>query len=60
MIDRQYLLGDNFSAADIMMGYTITLMEFLMLPQHTFVANYLARLKERDGFHAAFGKLPTH
>ncbi len=59
LADNQYLVGNEFTAADVMMGYTITLMEFLMLPRHQRVAAYLGRLKAREGFKIAFGPLPS-
>jgi glutathione S-transferase len=51
---QDYLVGDVFTAADIMMGYTLMLMENLApgdLPPN--VAAYFARLSARDGFVAA-------
>lgn len=59
LAEKNFLLGAEFSAADVMMGYTVALMEFLMLPRHDRVAEYLDRLKGRAGFNAAFGPLPN-
>jgi glutathione S-transferase len=50
------LVGDAFTAADLMMGYTLMLMENLApgeLPPN--VAAYLSRLAARDGFKVAKG-----
>ena len=51
---QDYLLGDKFSAADIMMGYSIMLAEML-IPERV-PANlmpYWQRLKERPAYRAA-------
>lgn len=52
--NKTYLLGDEFSAADIMMGYTLRIFPCLMaepLPEH--VARYWDRLIARPAFQAA-------
>ena len=52
--DRDYLLGGEFSAADIMMGYTLLLADALLddpMPEHA--AAYYARLQQRPGFAVA-------
>jgi glutathione S-transferase len=51
---RDFLLGDEFSAADIMMGYTLLLADSLL--SETFPDNaqaYWQRLQERPGFAIA-------
>jgi glutathione S-transferase len=51
---RPYLLGDDFSAADIMNGYSLMLAERLVsadFPAH--VAGYWQRLSTRPGYIAA-------
>jgi glutathione S-transferase len=48
---KTWILGDEFSAADIMMGYTLRLYGLLMdeaLPDHA--ESYWARLSARDAF----------
>lgn len=53
---RPYLLGDEFSAADIMTGYTLMLAEWLLppgFPDH--VADYWRRLSARPAYRAAMG-----
>lgn len=52
---RDYLAGVSFTAADIMMGYTLVLAEFLgaLKPEHARARAYLARLKERPGLQKA-------
>ncbi|MEM7017469.1 MAG: glutathione S-transferase family protein [Pseudomonadota bacterium] len=51
---RNYLLGDEFSAADIMMGYSIMLTELLVkreFPEN--LAGYWARISSRSGYLTA-------
>ncbi len=52
---RPFLLGEAFSAADCMMGYTVSVASWMSLlgPQHTQVAAYAARLAERPAFKKA-------
>jgi glutathione S-transferase len=52
--DRQYLLGDKFTAADIMMGYTVMLVEALIpdrMPDT--LLPYWQRLQARPAFDKA-------
>ena len=54
LAERTWLLGDDFSGADIMMGYTLMLVGRLApgdLPEA--VAGYWGRLDQRPGFVAA-------
>jgi glutathione S-transferase len=51
---RMWLLGDDFSGADIMMGYTLSLVDWLApgeLPSE--VARYWAALSARPAYQAA-------
>lgn len=52
---RQYLLGAEFSAADIMMGYTVLLMKWLgvLSDAHPNTLAYLARLEARAALQKA-------
>jgi glutathione S-transferase len=52
--DRQYLLGDAFSAADIMVGYALMLVE-LLAPERMPAAllPYWQRLQARPAFQVA-------
>jgi glutathione S-transferase len=53
---RPYIVGDTFTAADIMLGYTVYLTQLLgqLGEGHPTVSAYLARLAERPGYQAAF------
>ncbi|MEM7100900.1 MAG: glutathione S-transferase family protein [Pseudomonadota bacterium] len=54
MRDRDHLVGAHFTAADIMMGYSIQLAEALIpsrLPKH--LSPYWARLKARPAYQRA-------
>jgi glutathione S-transferase len=53
---RAYMLGAEFTAADVMMGYSLALLEHLKLLEagtHPHAAAYVARLKTRDAFQRA-------
>jgi glutathione S-transferase len=52
---RPYLLGDEFSAADIMMGFTLFAARLLGVldDRHTVLHGYLGRLEERPAFRIA-------
>jgi len=52
---RTYLLGEQFSAADIMMAFTLMAADTLdILNADSALAQYVARLKRRPAFeHAA-------
>lgn len=55
--DKQYLVAEEFSAADIMMGYTIMLADRLLdkpLPDN--IIPYWERLNGREGFTIAQAK----
>ena len=48
-----YLLGDQFTAADIMMGYTLMIYRRLVTPElPTNLERYWSRLSERPAFRA--------
>ena len=54
LVDSRYLLGENFSAADIVMGYTLMLAGMLLAePMPARVADYFATLSVRPGFEIA-------
>ena len=50
-----YLVGDAFSAADIMMGYTLMLADrFNVLENdHPYARDYFERLRARHGYQVA-------
>jgi glutathione S-transferase len=54
---KSYLLGNEFSAADIMMGYSVLLMKWfgLITDAHPNVAAYLARLEQRPALRKVLG-----
>ena len=55
--DRTYLLGDEFSAADISMGYTIMLLENFVPDRFPeTLKTYWARLQERPACQQAMSK----
>ena len=47
--DKEYLLGD-FGAADIMMGYSVAMIQRLLDQRYPRTTDYLARLKSRDAY----------
>jgi glutathione S-transferase len=52
---KSYLLGNEFSAADVMMGYTVQAVKFggLLEPRFANIDAYAARLAERPAFKKA-------
>ena len=56
--DSDYLLGDAFSAADVMMGFTLGAASLLGLldDRHPRVKAYLARLQERPALRKALAE----
>jgi len=52
---KQFLLGDEFSAVDVMLGYTLTMAEMLGIlgAGSPNVQAYLARLKQRPAYQKA-------
>ena len=53
--DREYLLGSQFFAADVMMGYTLLLASNtgVLTDEHTSAQDYYRRLQSRRGFQIA-------
>lgn len=60
--DREYLLGRRFSAADVVLGGTLSrLLYQKVLPQAPVLLDYNARLTARAAFHrAADATWPSH
>ena len=55
--ERQYLLGDEFTAADIMVGYSLNLAHMLIPDQvPASIAPYWGRLQARKAFQVAVSK----
>ena len=52
---KDYLLGRDFSGADVMLGYTLLCAKWfgLLTEEHPNVARYLARLESRPAFQKA-------
>ena len=50
-----YLVANQFGAADIMMGYTLMVVQLVKLlgNDHPRTSAYLARLSEREGYKVA-------
>jgi glutathione S-transferase len=59
---RKYLLGDRFTAADVVLGGTISrLLYQKVLPEEPVLLDYNARLTRREAFHrAADATWPAH
>jgi glutathione S-transferase len=60
--DREYLLGEQFSAADVVLGGTLSrLLYQQVLPEEPALLDYNGRLTARDAFHrAADATWPSH
>jgi len=60
--DREYLLGQRFSAADVVLGGTLSrLLYQRVLPEAPVLLDYNGRLTARDAFHrAADATWPSH
>jgi glutathione S-transferase len=57
--DNEYLAGSEFTAADIMMGFTLFVALTLgFLEDHPNLKDYLTRLQERQGMQNALARLP--
>jgi glutathione S-transferase len=52
---RQYLLGDDFSAADVMMGFSLVAARFVDVidDRYPAVQAYLSRLEQRPAYREA-------
>jgi glutathione S-transferase len=60
--DREYLLGERFSAADVVLGGTLSrLLYQRVLPESPVLLDYNDRLTAREAFHrAADATWPSH
>lgn len=60
--DRRYLLGDRFTAADVMLGSVVSTSLYRKeLPEHPVLMDYNARLTHREAYHrAADATWPPH
>lgn len=60
--DRDYLLGERFSAADVVLGGTLSrLLYQRVLPEEPVLLDYNGRLTAREAFHrAADATWPSH
>ncbi len=63
LTQRDYIAGDNFSAADIMLSYTLMMAQSLavtgpdaVFTQYPSISAYLYRLKARTAYQAASDK----
>ena len=55
LADRPYILGDEFSAADIGLSYIVSLADRLqLLEPYPSLGEYLARTTDRDAFRKAW------
>ena len=59
---REYLLGEAFSAADVMLGGTLSMLLYQKkLPESPALVDYNARLTAREAYHrAADATWPAH
>jgi glutathione S-transferase len=57
-LDGDYLVGDEFTAADVMMGFTLQAAALLGVLTDDFpkLQGYLARITDRDAFRRAVEK----
>lgn len=55
LAQRTYICGDEFTAADIMLGYDLNLCKLIRIPfdAHPHLTAYFERLAERPGFKKA-------
>jgi len=62
LADRKWLLGARFSAADVVLGGTISRLFYQqVLPEHPVLVEYNARLTHREAYHrAADATWPAH
>src|SRR4051794_4586494 len=60
--DREFLLGERFSAADVVLGGTLSrLLYQRVLPEEPVLLDYNGRLTAREAFHrAADATWPSH
>jgi glutathione S-transferase len=59
--DRPYVCGDDFSAADVMLGFTLAAARLLGVlgDRHPALGAYLSRLEARPAFQKAIGPEPS-
>jgi glutathione S-transferase len=51
---RKWLLGDRFTAADVVLGGSVSFLLFRkVLPEHPALMDYNARLTRREAYHRA-------
>ncbi|OHB30289.1 MAG: hypothetical protein A2790_05630 [Phenylobacterium sp. RIFCSPHIGHO2_01_FULL_69_31] len=62
LASRKWLLGDRFSAADVVLGGTVSRLFYQkVLPEHPVLVEYNARLTQREAYHrAADATWPAH
>lgn len=54
LMERKYLLGERFTAADVVLGATVSfLLHRRVLPEHAALVDYNARLTAREAYHRA-------
>lgn len=54
LMERKYLLGERFTAADVVLGATVSfLLHRRVLPEHAALVDYNARLQTREAYHRA-------
>ncbi|WP_293907740.1 glutathione S-transferase family protein [Phenylobacterium sp.] len=54
LASRRWLLGDRFSAADVVLGGNISFLLYRkILPEHPTLVDYNARLTQRPAYHRA-------
>ena len=60
LVDRQYLMGDTFTAADVMLGFTVGAAASLgLLEKEPVLREYLGRLQQRAAFERAINILSS-
>jgi glutathione S-transferase len=54
--ERRFIAGDDFTAADIMVGYGVALSKIMreLPPEMSGLSEYLSRLKERPAYGRAW------
>ncbi|MEQ8992651.1 MAG: glutathione S-transferase family protein [Pseudomonadales bacterium] len=50
LADRRYMIGSEFTAADVMMGYSVAMVERLLGKDYPNTTEYLRRLKDRAAY----------
>lgn len=58
LVETDYLVGNEFSAADVMMGYSLGLLERLLGEAFPNASGYLARMRERPALQRAMNLKP--